>query len=85
VPLVLPAVDRACLEMIRRSRTEERRRTVRAPILLDAADGMTDKANALARQVNRNSVVLCIRKYLGLGWRLHWGVAEVRQAPTGFR
>jgi transposase len=66
-PLVLPAEDRVCLETIRRSRTEERRRTVRAAILLDAADGMTDKANALARRVNRNTVVLCIRKYLGFG------------------
>src|SRR5580693_8395938 len=66
-PLVLPAEERACLEMIRRSRTEERRRTVRAAILLDAADGMTDKANALVRQVNRNTVVLCVRKYLGFG------------------
>jgi transposase len=64
---VLPAEDRVCLETIRRSRTEERRRTVRAAILLDAADGMTDKANALARRVNRNTVVLCIRKYLGFG------------------
>jgi transposase len=67
VPLVLPAEDRAYLETIRRSRTEERRRTVRAAILLDAADGVTDKANAAARQVNRNTVVLCVRKYLRFG------------------
>ena len=66
-PLVLPPEDRACLETIRRSRTEERRRTIRAAILLDAADGVTDKANAAARQVNRNTVVLCVRKYLGFG------------------
>ena len=66
-PLVLSAEDRACLETIRRSRTEERRRTVRAAILLDAADGMTDKANAAACHVNRNTVVLCLRKYLGFG------------------
>src|ERR1019366_1463029 len=66
-PLVLPPDDRVCLESIRRSRTEESRRTVRAAILLDAARGMTDKANAAARQVNRNTVVLCVRKYLGFG------------------
>ena len=66
-PLVLSDEDRTLLEAVRRSRTEERRRTVRAAILLDAADGMTDKANAAARQVNRNTVVLCIRKYLGFG------------------
>lgn len=65
--LVLSAEDRTRLETIRRSRTEEKRRTVRAAILLDAANGMTDKANAAARQVNRNTVVLCVRKYLGLG------------------
>ena len=66
-PLVLSAEDRALLETIRRSRTEERRRVVRAAILLDAAEGVTDKANAAARQVNRNTVVLCVRKYLGFG------------------
>ena len=65
--LVLSAEDRARLETIRRSRTEEKRRTVRAAILLDAANGMVDKANAAARQVNRNTVVLCVRKYLGFG------------------
>jgi hypothetical protein len=66
-PLVLSTEDRAWLETIRRSRTEERRRTIRAAILLDAPDGITDQANAEARQVNRNTVVLCVRKYLGFG------------------
>lgn len=65
--LLLSAEDRTRLETIRRSRTEEKRRTVRAAILLDAANGMADKANAAARQVNRNTVVLCVRKYLGFG------------------
>ena len=65
--LVLSAEDRTRLETIRRSRTEEKRRTVRAAILLDAANGMSDKANAAARQVNRNTVVLCVRKYRGFG------------------
>jgi transposase len=65
--LVLSAEDRARLETIRRSRTEEKRRTVRAAILLDAADGLSDKANAAARQVNRNTVLLCVRKYLRFG------------------
>jgi transposase len=64
---MLSAEDRACLETIRRSRTEERRRTVRAAILLDAANGVSDQANAAARQVNRNTVILCVRKYLGFG------------------
>ena len=65
--LVLSAEDRLRLEAIRRSRTEEKRRTVRAAILLDAADGVPDKANAAARQINRNTVILCIRKYLRFG------------------
>jgi transposase len=67
VRLMLSAEDRAWLETISRSRTEERRRTVRAAILLDAANGVSDQANAAARQVNRNTVILCVRKYLGFG------------------
>lgn len=64
---MLSAEDRIRLEVMRRSRTEQTRRTIRAAILLDAADGVPDMANAAARQVNRNSVVLCIRKYLRFG------------------
>lgn len=65
--LILSAEDRALLEVIRRSRTEEKRRTIRAAILLDAACGLAGQANAAAQKVNRNSVVLCIRKYLCFG------------------
>jgi transposase len=65
--LILPAEERALLEALRRSRTEEKRRTLRAAILLDAAGGLGDSANAAAQQVNRNTVVLCIRKYLRFG------------------
>jgi transposase len=65
--LTLPAEDRARLESIRGSRTEEKRRTIRAAILLDASGGLADHANATAQQVNRNTVVLCIRKYLRFG------------------
>jgi len=65
--LVLSAEDRARLETIQRSRTEEKRRTVRAAILLDAAGGVSDKANPAGRQVNRNTVVLCVGKYLRFG------------------
>jgi transposase len=64
---VLSAEERIRLEAIRPSRTEEKRRTVRAAILLDAADGVSDKANAAARQVNRNTIVLCVRKFLRFG------------------
>lgn len=65
--LILPAEDSAVLEIIRKSRTEEKRRTIRAAILLDAASGLADHANAAAQRVNRNTVVLCIRKYLRFG------------------
>src|SRR5258708_26833992 len=65
--LILPAEDRALLEVIRRSRTEEKRRTIRAAILLEAAGGLTEQANAAAQKVNRNTEVLCIQKYLRFG------------------
>lgn len=65
--VILSEVERQQLEAIRRSRTEEKRRTVRAAILLDAAAGKSDGAIARAHRVNRNTVLLCVRKYLGLG------------------
>jgi transposase len=55
------------LEALRRSRTEERRRTVRAAILLDARAGISDQSIALAHRVNRNTVVHCINKCLRFG------------------
>jgi len=65
--LVLTPEDRARLEKICASRTEQKRRSVHAAILLDAADGISDKANAAAQHVNRNTVVLCVRKYQRFG------------------
>jgi transposase len=65
--VVFTAEQRALLESIRRSRSEEKRRTLRASILLNAADGLSDQANAEANRVNRNTVVLCVQKYLRLG------------------
>src|SRR5215469_5792264 len=65
--LRLTPEDRTGLEKMRRSRSEQKRRTVRASILLNAADGMSDQANALATRVNRNTVVLCVGKCLRFG------------------
>jgi len=65
--LRLTPEERSRLERMRRSRREEKRRTVRASILLNAADGMSDQANAAATRVNRNTVVLCVGKCLRLG------------------
>ena len=66
--VILSAAERQQLEVIRRSRTEEKRRTVRAAILLDAAAGRSDGAIARAQGVNRNTVLLCVQKYLRFGW-----------------
>jgi len=55
------------LESIRKSRTEEKRRTVRAAILLDSLSGQSDEAIARRQQVSRGTVVLCIRKCLQSG------------------
>jgi transposase len=65
--LVFGSEERSQLETIRKSRSEEKRRTVRAGILLDSADGLSDQAIAQAHQVNRNTVVLCVQKCLRFG------------------
>jgi len=55
------------LESIRKSRTEEKRRTVRAAILLDSLSGQSDEAIARSYHISRSTVVLCIRKCLQSG------------------
>ena len=55
------------LERLRKSRTEQKRRTVRAAILLDSVAGLSDQAIARAQGVNRNTVMLCIQKCLRFG------------------
>ncbi len=52
---------------MRKSRTEQKRRTVRAAMLLDSVAGLSDQAIAQAHRVNRNTVVLCIQKCLRFG------------------
>jgi transposase len=66
-PLRFTPEERTRLEKMRRSRSEEKRRTLRAAILLNAADGLSDQANAAASGVNRNTVVLCVGKCLRFG------------------
>src|SRR4051794_38131572 len=66
-PLNLSAADRARLEELRRSRSEEKRRGLHAAILLDSAGGMSDSAIAAANSVNRHTVALCVRKFLQFG------------------
>lgn len=55
------------LESIRKSRTEQKRRSVRAAILLDSLSGQSDESIARHHHVSRGTVVLCIRKCLQAG------------------
>jgi len=60
-------VERVRLESIRKSRTEEKRRTLRAAVLLDSLAGESDETIARRHHVSRGTVVLCIRKCLEFG------------------
>ena len=55
------------LEAIRRSRTEEKRRGIRAGILLDSLSGSSDAMIAARHGVSRSTVILCIEKGLEFG------------------
>lgn len=55
------------LEWLRKSRTEEKRRTLRAAILLDSLAGQSDEAIARHHHISRGTVVLCIQKCLQSG------------------
>jgi transposase len=55
------------LESIRKSRTKEKRRTLRAAILLDSRSGQSDETLARRHHVSRGTVVLCIEKCLQFG------------------
>src|ERR1700674_5030219 len=55
------------LESIRKSRTEEKRRTLRAAFILDSLSCKSDEAMAQHHQVSRSTVVLCIQKFLQFG------------------
>jgi transposase len=73
-PLVFTQEELQKLQAIRKARSEQKRRTVRAGILLDAASGkMSDRAIARAQGVNRNTVVLCVNKCLRYGWEAALG------------
>lgn len=66
-PLLLTEEECGKLEKLQRSRTEEKRRTVRAGILLGSMAGLGDQAIAEKYRVNRNTVVRCIGKCLRFG------------------
>ena len=66
--LVFSEDEQGMLERLRKSRTEQKRRTVRAAILLDSFAGLSDQAIAQVQRVNRNSVRLWITEMPPL-WR----------------
>ena len=59
--------ERQKLRSLRRSRTQQKRLTVRAAILLDSLVGKSDETIAREQQVSRGTVVLCIKKCLQFG------------------
>jgi transposase len=66
-PLQFSEQDLLRLEAIRKSRTEEKRRTLRAAFLLDSLSGLSDEAIAQHHHVSRSTVVLCLQKCLEFG------------------
>jgi transposase len=67
MPCCSPSRNCVSLQTIRKSRTEEKRRTVRAALLLDSLAGQTDETIARRHCISRSTVVLCIRKCLQFG------------------
>jgi hypothetical protein len=55
------------LQFIRKFRTGEKRRTVRAALLLDSLACQSDEAIARRHCISRSTVVLCIQKRLQFG------------------
>ena len=66
MPLRFSEDERQKLDSVRRSRVEEKRRTLRAAILLDSFSGLSDESIAQRHHVSRSTVVLCIEKCLQL-------------------
>jgi transposase len=59
--------ERRKLQSIHKSRKEQKRRVLRATILLESASGNSDEAIARHHLISRSTVVLCIQKYLQFG------------------
>lgn len=62
-PLTLSSEDRSRLESITKTRTLQAQTVTRARILLLKADGESVDAIADKVDLNRNSVLLCLKKY----------------------
>lgn len=59
--------ERQKLVSIRNSRSEEKRRALRAGILLESFSGQSDESIAQHHHISRSTVVLCIQKCLQFG------------------
>src|SRR5438094_82073 len=59
--------ERCELKSLGKSRTEQKRRTLRAAILLASLSGQSDEVIARHHHVSRSTVVLCIQKCLQFG------------------
>src|SRR5450755_827207 len=66
-PLQFTEEELRTLASIRKSRSEEKRRSQRASFLLDSFAGQGDQAIARQHQVGRSTVVLCVQKCLEFG------------------
>src|SRR5262252_4741154 len=66
-PLQFSEQDLLTLESIRKSRSEEKRRTLRAAFLLESRSGRSDASIARRHHVSRSTVILCIQKFLQFG------------------
>ena len=66
-PLAFSSEEMERLTLLRNSRREQRRTVIRASILLDSVEGLSDQAVATKNRANRNTVVLCIAKCLQFG------------------
>ena len=62
-PLILSTEDRLRLEAITKARTLQAQTVTRARILLLKADGESVDSIADKVDLNRNSVLLCLKKY----------------------
>src|SRR5580698_5546275 len=82
-PVQFSEQERLKLESMRKSRTEEKRRTLRAAFLLDSLSGQSDEAIAQHYHVSRSTVVLCIQKFLQFGLDAALGeLPRTRQAAA---
>lgn len=66
-PLLFTEAERHKLDAVRKSRIEQKRRTLHAAILLDSFAGDSDEVIARRHHISRSTVVLCVQKCLEFG------------------